>query len=74
MSCSSSVSGSGILLYHSGSTTRWQVEQARVPSQAPEEGEGWEEDSGCGGGGEGEGVREGVREEDSGYGGGGEWI
>ena len=45
MSCSSSVSGSGILLYHSGSTTRWQVEQARVPSHAPGEdgrGGGWE--------------------------------
>ena len=36
MSCSSSVRGSGIFLYHSESTTRWHVEQERVPSHAPD--------------------------------------
>ena len=35
MSCSSSVRGSGIFSNHSWSTTRWQVEQERVPSHAP---------------------------------------
>ena len=35
MSSSSSVIGSVILGNQSGSTTRWQVEQDRVPSHAP---------------------------------------
>ena len=35
MSSSSSVRGSVILGNQSGSTTRWQVEQESVPSQAP---------------------------------------